>query len=139
MQCKLTPKQEKFCQKYIETGSLSEAYRQSYNCQNMKPETINRNAFEQLQHSKISARVNELKQIHMNRHIVTVDSITAELEEARQLALTVQAPAPAVSASMGKAKLHGLVTDKAELTGKDGKDLFAKNLTDEQLAAIIKG
>ena len=27
----LTPKQEKFCQKYIEMGNASEAYRQAYN------------------------------------------------------------------------------------------------------------
>lgn len=28
----LTPKQEKFCQLYIELGNASEAYRQSYDC-----------------------------------------------------------------------------------------------------------
>ena len=32
----LTPKQEKFCQLYIELGNASEAYRQSYDCSKMQ-------------------------------------------------------------------------------------------------------
>ena len=32
---RLTPKQEGFCQNYIETGNASEAYRLNYNAQNM--------------------------------------------------------------------------------------------------------
>jgi len=31
-----------------------------------------------------------------------------------------------------------LFTDKIEHTGRDGKELFARNLTDDELAAIIK-
>jgi len=40
MTVKLTPKQQKFCYKYIETGNASKAYRQSYDTENMKPATI---------------------------------------------------------------------------------------------------
>jgi hypothetical protein len=56
-----------------------------------------------------------------------VDSLTKELEEARQLALhtTVLQPSAAVAATMGKAKIHGMLIDKSEHTGKDGKDLNA--------------
>ena len=36
----LTPKQEKFARKYIELGNASEAYRQSYDAQNMLPESV---------------------------------------------------------------------------------------------------
>ena len=45
-----------------------------------------------------------------------------ELEEARALAAGGEKPQPAamVAASMGKAKLLGMLTDKTELTGKDG-------------------
>jgi len=43
---KLTPKQEKACQKYIELGDKSAAYRSAYNCSRMKPESINRKAYE---------------------------------------------------------------------------------------------
>lgn len=50
----LTPKQEKFCQLYIELGNASEAYRQSYDCQDMKSESINRLAKKELDKIKIS-------------------------------------------------------------------------------------
>jgi phage terminase small subunit len=57
----LTQKQENFCLAYIETGNASDAYRRAYSVQKMKPETVNRNAFELMQSSKISARVAELR------------------------------------------------------------------------------
>lgn len=56
----LTPKQENFCLAYLETGNASEAYRRSYDAENMKPETINRNAKDLLDNSKIAARLAEL-------------------------------------------------------------------------------
>ncbi len=61
MKNKLTPKQEKFCNGYVETGNASEAYRNAYNCKNMKPETVNRKAFELLNNGKITARIAELQ------------------------------------------------------------------------------
>lgn len=43
----LTIKQEKnFCLYHVETGNASEAYRRAYNTDGMKPETINRRAFD---------------------------------------------------------------------------------------------
>lgn len=38
----LTPKQKKFCEKYIELGNKLEAYRQSYSASKMKSTTINK-------------------------------------------------------------------------------------------------
>lgn len=73
----------------------------------MKPETINRQAKELLDNSKITARLDFLKLEHGRRHNVTVDDIIAELEEARQLALKTDKAGPAVQASMGKARLYG--------------------------------
>ena len=58
---RLTPKQERFCLKYAETGNASEAYRYAYNTANMKPETINRTAFAMLENHKITARLDELR------------------------------------------------------------------------------
>jgi hypothetical protein len=131
----LTPKQEKFCQKYIETGNASEAYRQSYDCANMKMETINRSAKELLDNHKISTRINELKALSVERHLVTVDSITAELEQARALALNIEQPSAAVSASMGKAKLHGIIVDKSELSGKNGDAIKFQTESDDAIIA----
>jgi len=50
MESNLTPKQEKFCNLYLETGNASEAYRSSYSASRMKPETIHRRAKELLDH-----------------------------------------------------------------------------------------
>lgn len=60
MTAKLTPKQEKFCLAYLETGNASEAYRQSYDAKNMKPESINRKAKDLIDDVKIAARMKEL-------------------------------------------------------------------------------
>ncbi len=116
----LTPKQEKFCQKYIETGNASEAYRQSYDVSNMKAESVHRTAKEMLDHPKIASRLTIIQERHMKRHEVTVDSITKELEEARFLALQEKQAAAATGASMGKAKLHGLLVDRNEHAGPNG-------------------
>ena len=111
---KLTPKQERFCQVYIETSNASEAYRQAYNAEKMRPDTVNNKAYGLLQKGYIRARVDELRAEHKKRHDITVDTLVAELEEARKLAFETDKAAAAVSATMGKAKLLGLVIEKQE-------------------------
>ena len=107
---------------YVETGNASEAYRRSYNEEKMKPETVNRNAKALMDNNKVATGVQELRAAHVERHEITVDDLIRELEEARSIAMSGerQQPAAMVAASMGKAKLLGLLTDKTELTGKDG-------------------
>lgn len=83
----LTPKQEKFCQLYIELRNASEAYRQSYDCQDMKPESINRLAKKELDKIKIRSRVDVLQQEHRQRHNLTVDNIIADLQEYRDICM----------------------------------------------------
>jgi len=104
----LTPKQENFCLAYLETGNASEAYRRVYKSQSMKPETVNRTAKAMLDNHKIAARLAELREPILKRHATTVDDLIRELEEARQLALSMAASAPAVSATMGKARILGM-------------------------------
>ena len=84
---KLTPKQEKFCQLYIELGNASEAYRQSYNAENMKTETITTRAKAMLKKGPIKVRINELQEYHLKRHSVTVDNIIADLQELRDICM----------------------------------------------------
>lgn len=118
----LTPKQEAFALAYVETGNASEAYRRSYNAEKMKPSVIAVKASELLANGNVAVRVAELQAAHVERHEITVDDILRELEEARALAAGGEKPQPAamVAASMGKAKLLGMLTDKTEVTGKDG-------------------
>ena len=118
----LTPKQEAFALAYVETGNASEAYRRSYNAEKMKPSVIAVKASELLANGNVAVRVAELQAAHVERHEITVDDILRELEEARALAAGGEKPQPAamVAASMGKAKLLGMLMDKTEVTGKDG-------------------
>lgn len=133
---RLQPKQEKFCQLYIELGNASEAYRQAYDASKMKPETIKRKAQELLENGTITATyIAELKAEHKERHNITVDDLIAELEEARQIAKDPVKPQPAamVSATMGKAKILGFDKQVVELSGKDGKPIetINKNISTE--------
>ncbi|SKO16492.1 Uncharacterised protein [Mycobacteroides abscessus subsp. massiliense] len=61
--------------------------------------------------------VDNLKAEARQRHAVTVDDLLHELEQARAAALTAPTPqsSAAVSATMGKAKMLGLLVDKAEI------------------------
>lgn len=81
----LTPKQEKFAQEYISTGNASEAYRSAYCAAKMKAETINRKAFELLQHGKITARVAELRAAIAELAIVKESQV---INEVARLALS---------------------------------------------------
>jgi phage terminase small subunit len=58
---KLTPKQEKFCQFYMQTGNASEAYRGAYDAGKMKAATVNRKATELMQNGTITARIAALQ------------------------------------------------------------------------------
>ena len=111
---KLTPKQEKFCYGYIETGSASGACRAAYNAERMKPESVAVQAAKMLASPKIALKIDALRAELRQRHEITVDDLVAELEEARKLAFETEKAAAAVQATMGKAKLLGLVVEKQE-------------------------
>ena len=121
---------------YVETGNASEAYRQAYNAENMSNEAIGVESCRLLDHPSVALKVKELKSGHAKRHELTIDDLVDELEEARQAALLAESPqsSAAVSATMGKAKLLGLVVDKSDV-----KISSVKELTNEQLAIIAAG
>ena len=75
----LSPKQEAFCQAYIETGNASEAYRRAYNASRMKPETVNRKAKELLDNGKIAARMEALRRPALKKAEVTAERVVNEL------------------------------------------------------------
>lgn len=120
----LTIKQEAFCQKYVETSNASEAYRHAYAAGNMKPSTIHVKACELLGNGKVAERIAELRGKVETVHGVTVASLIAELEEARQVAKGREQGAAMVQATLGKAKLAGL--EKPE--GDGGGDTLADKL-----------
>ena len=115
---KLTPKQENFCLAYLETGNASEAYRRAYDAGGMSMNALNREACLMLDNPKIAQRISELREPILKRHAITVDDLLAELEEARQLAIGTVSAAPAVAATMGKAKLLGYDKQLIDVTSK---------------------
>ncbi|MCT8565509.1 terminase small subunit [Glaesserella parasuis] len=119
----LTPKQEKFCQLYIELGNASEAYRQSYDCSKMSNEVIAVKASELLnKNGNVTVRLEELKKGHQQRHNITVDNLLGKLERIYNEAMERDTPqfSSAVNAVMGQAKLLGFDKQVIDHTNSDG-------------------
>lgn len=133
----LTEKQAAFARAYIETGNASEAYRLSYDAARMKDETVHVKASELLKNGKVTVRIADLQAEAAERHDITVDSLVVELEEARKLAIDTEAPGAAVSATMGKAKLLGLIVEKSEIAGKDGQPLLPEPSARDLSRAVL--
>ena len=136
----LTPKQENFCLAYLETGNASEAYRRAYDAENMGANAIAVEACNMLGSPKIALRLSELRAPAIAKAQLTIEDLLAELEEARRLAIDTEAPAPAVSATMGKAKLLGLDKQVVEHTGPNGGPIQLRDVseyTDAELAALL--
>ncbi|EFA28337.1 terminase small subunit family protein [Haemophilus influenzae HK1212] len=113
----LTVKQSDFCLFYIETGNASEAYRRAYDAENMKPETVNRRAFDLMENSKIKARIEALRAEHRKEHNITVSDILNKLEDIYSEAMKKGNLSSAVSAVMGQAKVLGFDKQTINLEG----------------------
>jgi len=127
----LTIKQQNFCMAYIETGNASEAYRQAYDAERMKPDNVRKRAFELLQHSDITGTIETLQAEQTAKHEVTVDTLQAELEEARQGAIESGQNSAAVAATTAKMKLYGFGVEKKETT-------ISTDMSIEQANRILK-
>ena len=120
----ITPKQEAFAQKYIECGNASEAYRHAYDVGEETSEWVKVEASKLLKDPNVALTVIELQIEARERHDVTMDRVTEELEQARLQAMSdPKGAAAAVSAIMAKAKLHGLLVDKTDHTLSDSSTL----------------
>lgn len=125
MMKKLTEKEEMFARAFIELGSQAGAYRKAYNAGKMSDRVIASKAYEVAVKPHVAARIEELREATRERHKITVDTLLAELEENRQVALCAETPqsAAATAATMGKAKLLGLDKQIIEHTGPGGSAL----------------
>lgn len=73
-----------------------------------------------LSNAMVSRRIDEIKAKAAERAVVTVEDIARQLDEDRQFARQCGSAAAAVSATMGKAKVLGLVVEKQDHTSSDG-------------------
>ena len=111
----LTSQQEAFCLAYVEpNATATSAYRAAYNCEKMKPETVNRRAFDLMQDGKITARIQELRDAAAERAIVTLEGHLNDLKELREEARADKQYSAAISAEISRGKAVGLYTEKIE-------------------------
>lgn len=84
----------------------------------------------------IRGRVAELLSKAAERTVTTVEDIARQLDEDRTFARGLSAPSAAVSATMGKAKVLGLIVDKREHSGPGGGPIPTMTLDPEVLKAM---
>jgi len=80
----LTIKQEKFVAKYSDGGDASAAYRFAFDAKGMKPETVNRRAYDLLHMGKIQARVAEFKQKMLDKLAVKPEKTLKRLMQGQE-------------------------------------------------------
>lgn len=115
----LTPKQEKFCMAYVETGNASEAYRQAYpRAKSWKPETVHSKASHLLNNGRVLARVKELKDELARRNLWTREqSVQALIEVIRN----PDKQTDVIAAVKELNAMHGYnAPDKLEISGAGG-------------------
>jgi phage terminase small subunit len=121
---KLTPKQENFCNAYIELGNASEAYRLAYDIGDMKSATINRAAKQLMDNSKITTRIQELRAPVVEAAKMSLEGHLADLKMMRDLALAEKQYSAAINAETQRGKAAGYYVtrteNKTELSGPDG-------------------
>jgi phage terminase small subunit len=98
---------ERFAQSLAQGKSATEAMRDA-------GYTDPRNSTRLTKNDEISSRVAELKGQAAANTVTTVEDIARQLDEDRAFARENGAAAAAVAATLGKAKVLGLVVDKAE-------------------------
>ncbi|MER8570639.1 terminase small subunit [Mesorhizobium sp. M1338] len=110
---KLNIRHERFCHALAEGLPQSRAYIEAgYAARGNAAEV---EASKLVRMPKVAARVAELQAEAAIRSDVTVDGLVEELEQARIGAMAARQYSAAAGAILGKAKLLGLITDKAEI------------------------
>ena len=134
------PRHELFARKYVELGIGRWAYHLAGysaampdNPRQCSP--ADACASRLLKHVKVNHRIEGLRQAMAKRADVTEESILDELEQARTLALQCEQTASAVSATVAKAKLVGLMIDRKE----QGKPGDFDSWTEAELRAYVLG
>lgn len=115
----LTPKQEKFAQKYVELGNATEAYRIAYNKPDSPVSFVTPRASRLLAGGKVLARVKELQERIVEKHQVTVDFVMEGLKRNLVRAMQEEEVLDRQGNPTGMYVYQGAVANRAlELLGK---------------------
>lgn len=85
----------------------------------------------------VAARVDELKDRAAKKAEVTVADIARQLDEDREFAKGCGSAAAMVSATLGKAKVLGLIKERHEHGGVNGGPIEYRNLGEEEIDARL--
>lgn len=78
---RLTIRQEKFCNYYIETGNASEAYRRAYDCKKWKEKSVWEKSSAMLNNVKVQTRIKQLREELQRRSDITKDEAVGILAD----------------------------------------------------------
>lgn len=123
----LTLAQELWCMRYIECGDAKQAYLAAFGIE-ATPTAIKKLIELPAAIKRVSHLYNMRVAVMQNSCRVDVDLLVRELEQARQIAIAEREPSAAIAATMGKAKLHGLLVDKREISLKRPEDMTESEL-----------
>lgn len=141
---KLTAKQEAFCLAVTKGMSLSDAYREAYDCTRMQPETVNKRASELACNGEITGRINELRAEAARSAVVTLEGHLNDLKRLRDKAEEAAEYAAAISAEVSRGKAAGLYKNKVEVSGGMSLDVERlekgrQRVIDAGLGALLDG
>ena len=94
---------------FVEAYCMGETATQAAIGAGYSPKTAHVQGSRMLRNINVLSKIEDRLQDHRERCGVTVETLTAELEEARLLAMKANRPSAAVRAIMAIAKLHGFI------------------------------
>ena len=94
---------------FIEAFCMGETATQAAIGAGYSPKTAHVQGSRMLKIVNVMSEIQDRILVHRERCSITVDNLTAELEEARLLAMKGNRPSAAVRATIAKAKLHRLL------------------------------
>lgn len=111
----LTPKQQRY-DRFVSEMLVDGNVTRSAKAAGYSEKTAYSQGHRLLKNVEIANAIKEGRKDIARRNELTIDDIIRELEEARTAALTAESPqsSAAVAATMGKAKILGLIVDKTE-------------------------
>lgn len=124
-------KHERFAQAIVKGDTLDAAYVKAGYSRNEK------NAARLKKYEGVAARISELQERVAEKVVLTAADIAKQLDEDREFARAQKQSAAAVSATLGKAKVLGLMPERHEHTGKNGGPILYHDLSDEEIEARI--
>lgn len=117
---KLTPKQERFAQVYVQTGNASEAFRQAYDASKTKPEVVNVKGSQILANGNVMVRVKQLQDELAKRELWTREDSVNVLKAIAKGEDPEVRPTDKVNAVKALNAMHGWDKQTIDLTNSDG-------------------